>query len=94
MKFNFLFPLNSSVNYDKFSYLIFVNNFKNFKEIIVSFLPKTKGNWNDLKLNYFPKWMKFSLGSYLKLNNFQAKIFPYGQPSHALFLFLELLYQH
>ncbi len=77
MKFNFLFPLNSSVNYDKFSYLIFVNNFKNFKEIIVSFLPKTKGNWNDLKLNYFPKWMKFSLGSYLKLNNFQAKIFPF-----------------
>lgn len=75
--FKFLFSLNSSVNYDKFSYLIFVNNFKDYKEVIVSFLPKTKRNWNDLKLNYFPRWMKFSLEPYLKLNNFQAKIFPF-----------------
>ena len=77
IKFNFLSPLSPSVNYDRFPYLIFVNNFKNFKEIIVSFSPKAKKNWNYLKLNYFPKWVKFSLGPYLKLNNFQAKIFPF-----------------
>ena len=58
IKFNFLSPLSPSVNYDRFPYLIFVNNFKNFNEIIVSFSSKSKKNWNYLKLNYLPKCLQ------------------------------------
>ena len=76
-KFNSTYIQNTLVKFDKFVNLVLINNFKKFKEAIISFLPKNRENWQELGLDYFPKWMKLSMEQYLKLNNFQAKLFPF-----------------
>ena len=71
---------------NKFSNLILVNEFKDYTEVLISYLPKDKVKWDELNLDYLPKWMISSFKFLKKLNQFQLRIFPFilGSDSNLL----------